>query len=192
MPHVRLATREDEPHLMDLCRALHAENGIVAMDENMVRAMLSRAFDRKGGIIGVIGEKAKPLEGMIYILISNLWYTSDHHLEELCSFVHPDYRRGGHADALIAFAKRCSDDMTRSMGKPVPLIIGIFTNSRIAGKVRLYRRQLGWPSGAVFVYNSPWKTDVEESESEFWRAPFREMRGGRRHRKKSENGAHAK
>jgi hypothetical protein len=177
MSHVRLATREDEPELMGLCHELHAENGLATMDDRMVRAMLARAFNRQGGIIGVIGEPAKTLEAFIYILISNLWYTSDHHLEELASFVRPKYRSLQHANSLINFAKRCSDDMSKSMGKPIPLIIGVFTNTRIGSKARLYKRRLGFPSGVVFVHNSPWKEQIASEEQAFWNKSFKGRAG---------------
>lgn len=182
MSNVRLATIDDEPQLMELCRELHAENGLATMDDNMVRTMLGRAFSRKGGIIGVIGDRSKELQAFIYIIISNLWYTTDNHLEELASYVRPKYRSLGHANALIDFAKRCSDDMSKSMDKPIPLIIGVFTNMRIGSKAKLYKRKLGFPSGVVFVHNSAWKKEIEESEREFWYAPFKPTRGGRKHK----------
>jgi hypothetical protein len=172
MSNVRLATREDETELMGLCYELHAENGLANLDERLVRAMLARAFNRQGGIIGVIGEPKHTLEAFIYILISNLWYTSDHHLEELAAYVRPKFRSLQHAYALINFAKRCSDDMSAKMGKPIPLIIGVFTNTRVEGKAKLYKRRLGFPSGVVFVHNSPWKDAIATSEQAFWNRSF--------------------
>jgi hypothetical protein len=179
MSNVRLATREDETEIMGMCYELHAENGLATIDERLVRAMLARAFNRQGGIIGVIGEPKRTLEAFTYILISNLWYTSDHHLEELATYVRPKFRSLRHANLLINFAKRCSDDMSANMGKPIPLIIGVFTNTRPGSKAKLYKRQLGFPSGVVFVHNSPWKQAVDYSEREFWNRSF-DRRGGRK------------
>ncbi len=127
------------------------------------------AFDRQGGILGVIGESGD-IKAMIFLLISRFWYTNFHHLEELFNFVRPDVRssaansaKDGYAFRLIDFAKKCSDEIK------LPLTIGILTNQRMEGKVRLYRRALGVPAGAWFVHGAKWQN---ESNEEFWKEPF--------------------
>lgn len=175
-PVVRLATREDEPRLMTLCRALHAENGLFDMDEHATRAMLHRAFDRQGGIIGVI-DADNEIAAVVYMLLSKFWYSNDDHLEELFAYVAPRYRKsGGYSQALIAFAKDCSDKIG------IPLVIGVLSNKHMEAKVRLYRRELGSPAGAFFVYNSPnWSTQ-ETMAFDPWRSHSRG--GGRDWRRK--------
>lgn len=145
---VRRALVEDEEGVMELCRNLHQENGLFDMDEPLVRSMLHRAFDRRDGILGVIGPPGGPLEASIYLLISRFWYSYRKHLEELWTFVHPDHRRTPHAKSLINFAKTCSDELQ------IPLNIGILSNERTEAKVRLYERQIGKPAGAFFFYNA--------------------------------------
>lgn len=146
---VDLATRADEADLMEMCRLLHAENGLFPIDEDMVRAMLWRAFDGQGGIIGVIRGTDTPIEGVIYILISRFWYSTQTHLEELFNFVHPDHRQPpGRAGALIEFAKECASRLA------IPLVIGVVSNERTEAKVRLYQRKLGPPAGAFFLYSA--------------------------------------
>jgi hypothetical protein len=162
---VRIATRADADALMAVCRELHGENGLFAMDDEMVRGMLARAFDRRGGIIGVI-EKDGRIEGSIYILISNFWYSRDNHLEELWSWVRPDCRKSDHAVTLIEFAQTCAKELD------LPLVIGVITNRRMAGKVRLYRRKLGYPAGAFFVFNAKWQTPNEAAGEDFWERAF--------------------
>lgn len=157
-PNVRLATPSDEAQLMDICRDLHKENGLFAMDDDMVRGMLHRAFNRQGGMIGVI-DGDKEIAAVIYMLLSNFWYSRDNHLEELFAFVKPAYRKPpGHAIALIEFAKQCSDKIG------IPLVIGVLSNRHMEAKVRLYRRELGAPAGAFFVFNSP-NWSAQESEA---------------------------
>lgn len=141
---VRLATPEDEEQLMVLCHLLHDENGIFEMDDDMVLETLRLGTNQKGGIIGVIGTHEK-LEGMVYMQVSNFWYSRQPYLVELFNFVHPEHRKSGHAKALIEFAKNCADSKTR-------LVIGIISNERTKAKVRLYERSLGQPAGAFFVY----------------------------------------
>lgn len=155
---VDFATPADEPALMDMCRRLHAENGMFALDEDMVRAMLWRAFDKQGAIIGVIRGDTVPIEGVLYMLISRFWYSRQEHLEELFNFVHPDRRNPpGRAKALIGFAKECADRLA------IPLVIGVVSNERTEAKVKLYQRQLGRPAGAFFLYpaqSAPVSTEV--------------------------------
>lgn len=142
---VRKAGIQDEDELMAMCRALHEENGMFKMNEDKVRGALRRAFTNTGAIIGALGEPGK-IEGSIYLLISNFWYSDEWHLEELWSFVLPQYRRSSNAKDLISFAKRCSDELG------IPLVIGVISNERTAAKVALYQRQLDKPAGAFFLH----------------------------------------
>ena len=142
---VRIADKSDEEELMAICRELHQENGLFAMNEDKVRDMLYRSFDRQGGIVGVIGAPGG-IEGLICMIMSTFWYSNDPHWEELFSFVLPQYRRSTNAKDLIEFAKWCAD------GTGFPLVIGILSNERTESKVRLYQRQLDKPIGAFFKY----------------------------------------
>lgn len=147
IPVVRRAMPDDEDELMKLCRLLHEENGIFSMSEDRVRSTIRLAFDHRGGMIGVIGEPSK-IQAMICLIIGNFWYSDELHLEELFSYVHPDYRKSTNADALVRFAQKCSDEI------PLPLVIGILSHSRTIAKVRLYKRRLGNPIGAFFVHGA--------------------------------------
>jgi len=158
---VRIATAKDELQLMDLCRALHADNGLFEMDDELTKGMLYRAFDRKGGIIGVI-DGTNEIAAAIYMMLSNFWYSKQTHLEELFSFVKPPYRKSNYAKELLEFAKSCQ----RELG--VPLVIGIITNRRQEAKVTLYRKKLGTPAGAFFVVGGHWINETEPCE-DLWR-----------------------
>ena len=70
-------------------------------------------------------------------------------------FIHPDFRsaKGGRARKLCEFSKQVSD----SLG--IPLIIGVLSSHRTAGKVRMYQRIFGEPSGAFFLYGT--KTGID-------------------------------
>lgn len=161
---VRLATREDEDNIIKLLHLMHMESGMLPLDEECAREFFARAFNKQGGIIGVIGEK-NDIRAIIYLLISRFWYTRNNHIEECFNFVRPDCRKSNHARDLIAFAQKCSDTLS------LPLVIGVLTNNRMEGKVRLYRRALGIPAGAFFVYGANW-TEAEPSSEDFWRTPF--------------------
>lgn len=161
---VRIANQSDEDEIMKLLGIMHAEGGILPLDEMEARNTFCLAFNRQGGILGVIGEPGD-IKAMIFLLISKFWYTKNKHLEELFNFVRPDVRKSkeNYAPRLIDFAKECASEIG------IPLTIGILTNQRMEGKVRLYRRSLGVPAGAWFVFNSKWETEGNE---EFWKEPF--------------------
>lgn len=139
---------------MELCRELHAENAMFKMNESKVSKMLDRAFDGGGAIIGALGPTGA-IQGSIHLVISSFWYTDEYSLEELYSFVLPQYRKSENAKHLITFAKRCSTELG------IPLVIGVVSNIRTRAKVGLYSRQLSEPVGAYFAYNMPRREDGE-------------------------------
>lgn len=145
---VRKAVLADEPELMEMCRALHAENAMFKMNEDKVSDMLRRAFDGRGAMIGALGPTGA-VQGAIHMIISSFWYSNEWVLEELYSFVLPQYRKSENAKELINFAKRCSTELN------IPLVIGVVSNIRTRAKVGLYTRQLSEPVGAYFAYNMP-------------------------------------
>jgi hypothetical protein len=142
---VRIADATCEDEAMRLCRELHKENGLFSLNEDKVRATLRKAFDRHGGILGIIGTPSH-IEAMICMVISSFWYSDDPHLEELFIFVCQEHRKSKHAVELIRFAKWAADE------GGIPLVIGVISDERTAGKVRLYQRELDRPIGNFFVY----------------------------------------
>ncbi len=160
---VRVATKEDEDEVMRLLHMMHSEGGLMPLDEMSAHEMFQKAFNRHGAILGVIGDPGD-IKAMIFLLIGKFWYTQSYHLEELFNFIRPDKRKSDYSDRMINFAKKCAEETK------LPLVIGVLTNSRMAGKVRLYRRHLGYPAGAFFVYNAAWIN--EPSGKDFWKKPF--------------------
>lgn len=144
---VRIVGKSEEDNAMDLCRRLHEENGIFKMNDDKVRAMLARAFDKQGGILAGIGPIGK-LEGLMYLLLSSFWYTEDPHWEELFLYVVPEHRNSRNAVELLRFAKWCTDQTD------YPLFIGILSNSSTERKELLYERQLKveGSKGRFFMY----------------------------------------
>lgn len=152
--HVRIAQASEEEAVMELCRELHRENGLFPLNELKVREMLRRSFNRQGGILGVIGQP-DALEGMIYMLVSSFWYSTQPHLEELFVYVRPAFRETKELEgeqkfsrvrALAEFAKWCAETST------FPLVIGVISDERTEGKIRLYQRYFGKPVGNFFYY----------------------------------------
>lgn len=166
LPPVRLAAPGDEEEIMAMCRRLHAENGLFDLDDDLVRGLLKRYFRKDKVIVGAIGAPGK-IEASTCIVFSTMYYTPQWHLAELWNFVDEPYRQSRNLEALIAFGKTCSDRIG------LPLITGIITDTRTAAKVRLYRRLLGTPAGAFFVYGGEWGGRQERS-ADIWKVMLKE------------------
>jgi hypothetical protein len=141
---VRKALPLDRPEILDMCRENWADNGQFALSSAKVEAMVDKAFNRGGTIIGVVGDGK--IEGMILLNIGQFWYSDDWVLEEIQNFVRPAFRKSTHAKDMINFGKRCSDELG------IPLVIGVVSNERTRAKMELYRRQLGEPCGGYFLH----------------------------------------
>ena len=143
----RIIGRDEEENVLELCHQLHKENGIFTMNDDKVRAMLSRAFDKQGGILAGVGNPGR-LEGLLFLLMSSFWYSDDPHWEELFLYVVPEHRKSRNAVELLRFAKWCADE------SGFPLFIGILSNHPTERKELLYERQLHADDykGRFFVY----------------------------------------
>lgn len=145
-PDVRLAELEDLPELMRLTQIACGEDAQHSYDAEKVLNVLRLHFEKRGGVVAVIGEKGKELKAYIIMVINEVWYSRDHHVQELSLFVAPDHRRSDYAKQLMQFSKQTSDVLN------LDLTIGVLSTERTAPKVRLYQRQ--FPSaGAFFVYH---------------------------------------
>lgn len=148
---VRLADARDVDELFELCHHLHEENFIFPMAEHKVKAMLLSAtrpeIDKRRGIVGCIGEPGQ-MQAAIFLEIDSLWYADEPGLIELFSYVKPEFRKSSNSRDLIAWA------MAMSKHFHLPLMIGIISNHRTEAKVRHYKRALGEPAGAFFLYGA--------------------------------------
>lgn len=144
---VYIGTPDDVDAVMALALAGSVENSFVTPSPGRLLEEVWPALVGDRGIMGLIGPKGK-LEGAVLLRIGKMWYSDQDVLEEKAIFIHPDYRsaKGGRARKLCEFSKRAADRLE------LPLIIGVLSNHRTEGKVRLYRRQFGEPSGAFFLY----------------------------------------
>jgi N-acetylglutamate synthase-like GNAT family acetyltransferase len=170
---VRKATAADLPEIMRLLRMMWSEGGMFPLDEERAAETFNYILNGKGGVIGVI-EGGDGIRAMIGVVFCRQWYTSHDHIEELFNYVRPDCRKPGtgYAFKLIRFARECSEKIG------IPLLIGVLTNQRMEAKVRLYRRALGMPAGAFFVYGAKWMNEVA-SKTNIWHKSVRKRHGGK-------------
>lgn len=138
---------EDVDAVMGLALAGSQENGFINPSPARMLGEVWPALVGDRGIMGLIGPRDR-LEGAVLLRIGKMWYSDQDVLEEKAIFIHPDYRsaKGGRARKLCEFSKRAADKLG------LPLIIGVLSNHRTEGKIRLYERQFGKPSGAFFLY----------------------------------------
>lgn len=156
---VTVATPFDVHQIMDGTMMACEENGFVKVNPPKMLGELWDALHLKNGLIGVIRGEDGILQGGILLRIGKMWYSDDPVLEERAIFIHPNYRsaKGGRARMLCEFAKETADRLG------IPLLIGVLSNVRTEGKVRLYERQFGTPSGAFFLYGA--KTGMPPAEA---------------------------
>jgi len=147
---IRMGTPEDIYGMMDLALMACDENGFVNPDKYKLMNELWQALNLQYGMVGIIGKENGPIEGAILLRIGPMWYSHDMVVEEKAIFIHPDHRgaKEGRARKLVEFAKKAADELG------IPLLIGVLSNKRTEGKIRLYEGQLGKPTGAFFLYGA--------------------------------------
>ena len=153
--------KPDDIHdMMELALSACDENGFVVPNQVKLLNEIWPALNRDRGIVGIVGIPGEKPQGAILLRICNTWYSEDDILEERAVFIHPDYRKakGGRARKLCDFSKRVADELG------IPLTIGVLSNQRTMGKIRMYERIFGPPSGAYFLYGTrtgAWKQAAE-------------------------------
>jgi GNAT superfamily N-acetyltransferase len=147
---VRIGTPDDIDEMMELAWMACSENGFVNPDKIKLLNELWQALNLSYGVVGIVGKEGGHIEGAILLRIGPMWYSHDMVMEEKAVFIHPDHRgaKDGRARRLIEFAKGAAKELG------VPLLIGVLSNNRTQGKIRLYERQFGKPSGAYFLYGA--------------------------------------
>ena len=156
---IRIGTPEDIHDMMDIATNASDENGFIRASQNKMLQELWSALNLDNGLMGIIGNPGQRAEGAVLLRTGQMWYSDDPVLEEKAIFIRPEFRaaKGGRARRLCEFSKQVSDKLS------IPLIIGVLSNHRTEGKVKLYERQFGKPSGAFFLYGaSTVKTSPQE------------------------------
>lgn len=147
---VRVATPADLDEIMQLALAACDENAFLDANPAKLAAEIWPALNRDHGICAVIGKPNGAIEGVVVLRIGNMWYSDASIIEEKAVFIHPDFRsaKGGRAKQLCEYSKKVSDTLG------MPLIIGVLSNTRTAGKMRMYERLFGPPAGGFFLYGA--------------------------------------
>lgn len=148
---VRIAVQADEQRLYDVLQDLYRENflGFTRSDAK-VWAHIRHCCRAGGGVAGIVEQDGR-IVATVGIVFSTMWYSEDPYLSELWLFVHPDYRREGHADRLVDFCRFYRDQCRSSVnGRALPLITSVTSHTRLKAKMRWWQK---WSAlvGAIFV-----------------------------------------
>lgn len=152
---VRYAKHGDELAMFDAIMLGHSDNGLWPVSQTKILKLIddSLAAPVNGNkpTIGII-EGENGIEAMTCFTFEQYWYTDEWHIAELFNWVHPDYRASKHVEALMAFQRKFTDDMSVVSGHKMALITGIMSLKRLEAKINLFGRK--YPQiGAVFAYN---------------------------------------
>lgn len=148
---IRLATPDDMPEVMKLAVSASKENGFLDASAELLAKEIWPALHHDHGLCAVIGPSGtEKIEGLVLLRIGAMWYSHQIVVEEKAIFIYPEYRsaKGGRARKLCEFSKKVADDLN------IPLLIGVLSNTRTAGKIRMYERIFGPQAGAFFLHNA--------------------------------------
>lgn len=147
-PRVRVGQPADFDAMLKFLVEMHDENGMAPLSLDLVVPRLQCLLASHRGIVGIIEAPDRNIAAAVGLIVANWWYSEEEHLEDVFTFVRPQYRHMRMARPLVEFAKVAS----RRLG--MPLLMGVLTEERTEAKVRLYQRQLPLV-GALFLYRPP-------------------------------------
>jgi N-acetylglutamate synthase-like GNAT family acetyltransferase len=147
---IRLATAADMDEVMKLAVTCCEENGFVNASADLLAKEIYPALCQDHGLFPVIGEPGGAIEGGALLRIGAMWYSHASVVEERAIVIYPKFRsaKGGRARRLCEYSKHVADTLG------IPLLIGVLSNTRTEGKVRMYKRIFGEPAGAFFLYGA--------------------------------------
>jgi hypothetical protein len=149
---IRLATPDDLDEVMRLAVSACKENGFMDASLAALATEIYPALCQDHGLCPVIGPAGtKDIQGLALLRIGSMWYAPDKIvIEEKCVFVYPEFRsaKGGRARKLCEYTKKVADTLQ------IPLLIGVLSGTRTAGKCKMYQRIFGEPKGMFFLYGA--------------------------------------
>lgn len=147
---IRLATPADMDEVMRLAISCCEENGFLNASAELLAKEIYPALCQDHGLFPVIGEPGGPIEGGALLRVGSMWYSHAPVVEERAVIIYPKFRsaKGGRARRLCEYSKQVADTLG------IPLLIGVLSNTRTEGKVRMYKRIFGEPAGAFFLYGA--------------------------------------
>lgn len=138
---IRAATIADVPALLEIGALMHREVHYGAFVPAKVQVMIEACLAR--GIVLVSLSDDGVIVGTVGLICEQPWWSEEWQLEDRWVFVHPEFRRTGHARALLRAARGAAIQVG------LPLLVA-HVGQRAKGKLRLFQREFGEPVGAIF------------------------------------------
>ena len=126
---------------MALLHVAHREAPFGRWVEKRARDAVHDCLTR--GIVVLSLSHGEPV-GSIGLRPTTFWWSDEPVLQDRWVFVHPQHRRAPHAKALLSVARETA------LGAGLPLLVGVTSGIRTAGKTRLFMSEFGAPIGASF------------------------------------------
>lgn len=130
--------------LIQLLTMLHAETPHAPLSLPKLRRHVEGVLAQGFVLVSVTPEGR--MAGSLGLSLDAPFFSEQEWLRDEWLFVHPECRRTPHARMLVRAAKL----LARDMKKPLRMEVSGF-GARIAGKVRLFERELGPPNGASWI-----------------------------------------
>lgn len=153
---VRIAGSQDDAAILELLLVDLRENAafIAPIDEDRVKAVISRGTNRRNGYAGVIDGADGKLVAVTILVESQWWWSSGWYLEEAVTYVHSDHRHSHHSDALMTFGEWVTERHSKAFGYQIYFMCGVLGLTRFWAKTAKYRRKY-MQVGSAFLYPSP-------------------------------------
>lgn len=137
-----VATPDDLDEVCELLWVMHDENGVGRLDKPKARGAISQIIDSGGCFVARQDDR---IVGSAGLFMTEWWYSREKALFDQWFFVHPDYRKYGHATRLIAALKAAG-----RTGR-IPVVLQVASTVDTLSKLKFFRRHLT-PFGGAFVF----------------------------------------
>lgn len=141
---MRVAEPTDLGQVCDLLQVMHAEIGVLTVDEPKALGTIRAIVDSRQCLVST-DDAGQIVASLGLMLGEPSWYSSDQGLTDKWFYIHPDHRGGSHAQDIVLTAK----SMARIAR--VPLWIGISATKKSVRKM-LFLEKYMKPFGGVFYY----------------------------------------
>jgi GNAT superfamily N-acetyltransferase len=145
---VRVADAGDLARVCDLLVMLHAETPHAGLSRRRLEETVREVLDR-GAVVCTLDRGV--VVGTCGLAVERPWFSDDLWVRDVWLFVHPGHRRSPHARALLRTARRYAEGLRMRLLMEVAGGPAGGGARRVAAKLRLYRRELGEPTGATWV-----------------------------------------
>lgn len=146
---IRFAAEGDLPRILALLRMLHAETPHAPLSVPRLIDFAAGVL-ADGAVVFTLDGDGLPV-GTCGLVLERPWFSEAIWLRDVWLFVHPAHRRTPHARALLRAARRYAERLGRPLVMEVAGGAAGGGSRRVSAKMRLYRRELGEPTGATWV-----------------------------------------